>query len=398
MPVLSTNFGDFIAQQIRAAHREIAQRWLERLEAILPVDAGEIFPTDEILDHIPGLIHEIADHIGADDDLVTNTTAFAKARELGELRFSQKASVHQLLREYRILGAVLGSFVQEQLVMMAPAVATAESVAMMNRLNGAVLVLLQSTVDTFVGRYAEMIGEQTARLEGFNRMVSHELRQPLSSVLYAVELLRSDAVQNPEKRAHVLEVADRNVRRLAQLLGMLGALVRPGTDNPQLQTVDLSKVVQEVLRQLRDLAESRGVSLTTAVKDCTVTVDVSRLELVLINLVSNAIKYSDPSKSERFVRIAHFEAEREHHLHIVDNGLGIPAVEQPDIFRRFYRAHANRDRELGTDGLGLGLAIVAECVKAMRGKISFTSEEAVGTTFVVALPDTPPVEVRPAVR
>jgi signal transduction histidine kinase len=397
MPELSTNFGDLIAQQIKRSHNEIAQRWLQRLEAILPVDAGEIFPTDEILDHIPGLIHEIADHVGAGEDLVANTMAFAKARELGELRFSQKASVHQLLREYRILGGVLGSFVQEQFA-LAPAAATAESAAVMNRLNEAVFVLLQSTVDTFVGRYAEMIGEQTARLEGFNRMVSHELRQPLSSVLYAVELLRSDAVQNPEKRAHVLEVADRNARRLAQLLRMLGALVRPGTDNLQLQTVDLSKVVHEVLRQLRDLAESRGVSLTTTVKDGTVTVDVSRLELVLINLVSNAIKYSDPSKSERFVRIAHVEAEHEHHLHIADNGLGIPAVEQPDIFRRFYRAHANRDRELGTDGLGLGLAIVAECVKAMRGTISFTSEEAVGTTFIITLPDNPPAEVHPAVR
>lgn len=391
-PQLSTDFGDLIAQQIRAAHREIAERWLHRLEAILPVESSEIFPSTEILDHIPALIHEIADHVGvaSSDGLVGNTMAFAKARELGELRFSQKASVHQLLREYRILGAVLGAFVHEQFAQRAPTAPPADAIAVMNRLSEAVFILLQTTVDTFVGRYTERIEEQTERLEGFNRMVSHELRQPLSSVLYAVELLRGPALAATERRAHVIDIADRNARRLAQLLGMLGALARPEADNPQLQTVDLSKIVNEVLRQLRDLAQARNVALRAVVGERALTVDVSRLELVLINLVSNAIKYSDPSKPEPFVQVALVDSPGHCVLHVSDNGLGIAEADQPGIFRQFFRAHASKDGELGTDGLGLGLAIAAECVKAMGGSINFTSSEGVGTTFVVTLPESAP--------
>ncbi|MGE4055197.1 MAG: sensor histidine kinase [Vicinamibacterales bacterium] len=388
MQQLSTDFGDPIAQQIRAAHREIAERWLHRLEAILSVETSEIFPSAEILDHIPALIHEIADHVGvaSSEGLVANTTAFAKARELGELRFAQKASVHQLLREYRILGAVLGAFVQERFAQLAPSPPPAEAITVMNRLSEAVFILLQTTVDTFVGRYTERIEEQTERLEGFNRMVSHELRQPLSSVLYAVELLRGPAIADAEKRSHVMDIADRNARRLAQLLGMLGALARPETDNPQLQSIDVSKLVHEVLRQLRDLAQSRSVALRAVVGARALTVDVSRLELVLINLVSNAIKYSDSSKPEPFVEVALLDDTDECVLRVSDNGLGIAEADQPGIFRKFFRAHAAQDGALGTDGLGLGLAIVAECVKAMGGTIAFTSREGVGSTFVVTLP------------
>jgi signal transduction histidine kinase len=387
---LSTDFGDLIARRIHQHHRDIAERWLRRLEAILPVETASIFPTADVLDHIPVLIQEIADYVGAGhgDVLVSNTQVFSKARELGELRFSQRASVHQLLREYRILAAVLGAFVHEQFTLITRGSTPGDVVAVMNRLNEAVFVLLQTTVDTFVGRYTEMIEDQTTRLEGFNRMVSHELRQPLSSVMYAVELLRGHPAPEGQRRERVLEVADRNVRRLADLLGMLGAIARPDHDTPQLQEIDLSKLVQDVLRQLRDAAQARAVSLVSHVPRQTLTADVSRLELVLVNLVSNGIKYSDPSREGAFVEVGFRNGPGTGQLLVRDNGLGIPAADQPKIFHRFFRAHAKRDGELGTDGVGLGLAIAAECVKAMHGTIAFESIEGAGTTFIVTLPHT----------
>jgi signal transduction histidine kinase len=386
---LSTDFGDLIAQRIKAAHREIAQRWFDRLQAVLSVETKEIFPSEEILDHIPFLIHEIADYVGTEpaQALVANTLVFAKARELGELRFAQKASVHQLLREYRILGAVLGAFVHEQVEKLAIPSTSGDVFTVVNRLNEAVFVLLQTTVDTFVGRYTAMIEEQTTRLDGFNRMVSHELRQPLSSVQFAVELLRGPALEDREKRDHFLDVADRNIRRLAQLLGMLGALARPDQPNLQLQEVDLAKLAGEVLRQLRDAAHANGVALRSLVGPGSFClVDVPRLELVLVNLVSNGIKYRDPAKPDPFVDLALVDVDGRCQLRVRDNGLGIPAEDQPSVFRRFFRAHASRDRELGNDGIGLGLAIAAECVTAMRGTLTFESTEGVGTTFIVTLP------------
>lgn len=394
MPAVeSIDYGDLIAQRIRSGHDVIARRWLDRLAEMLPVERNEIFPSDQLLDHIPALINEIADYVGAEvsDPLIANTMVFSKAKELGELRFAQKASVHQLLREYRILAAVLGTFVDEQFSALDSSWKSTDVVGVVNRLNQAVFVLLQMTVDTFVGRYTTMIEEQTGRLEGFNRMVSHELRQPLSSMRSAVDVLRRLPGPEPDQgdRGRVLNIADRSVKRLAHLLSMLGALARPEQDNLQLQSVDVAQVVAEVLRQLGENAESKRVRLTSAVASTTITVDVSRLELVLVNLVSNGIKYRDPSKADAFVDVSLRETDGELQLLVRDNGLGIPLADQSHIFQRFYRAHSARDGELGTDGVGLGLAIAAECMKAMKGSLSFESVEGAGTTFTVALPVSP---------
>ena len=390
-PELFTDFGDIIAQRIKDAHRAIAQRWLERLQALLPVERNEIFPTDQLLDHIPALIQEIADYVGREpgDALIVNTTVFTKARELGELRFEQKASVHQLLREYRILDAVLGAFVQEQFIAMGVASTSSEVVAVVNRLHEAAFVLLQTTVDTFVGRYTGMIGEQTARLESFNRMVSHELRQPLSSTQNALELLRTPSAEEPGNRERFLDIAQRGIRRMAQMLRMLGALVRPEPDNPQTQEVDVAKLIDDVLQQLTEMAQARRVVLQREIEPVTLTVDVARLELLLLNLISNGIKYRDPAKPHAFVAVTVAPHVGGCLLHVRDNGLGIPESDRAHVFRRFHRAHASRDRELGNDGAGLGLVIVAECVRALNGTIQFESAEGAGTTFTVQLPAAP---------
>lgn len=389
---LATDFGGLIAKAIKANSREIARRWLDQLADLVPVEPSDVFPTDKLLDHVPVLIHEIADYVssGQSDAIAANTMVFEKARELGELRFAQKASVHQLLREYRILAGVLGAFVREQFDLLGPSGASSSDViALVNRLNEAVFVLLQATVDTFVGRYTSVLEEQTTRLEGFNRMVSHELRQPLASVQYAVDLLRQLNPADEEQRARCLELADRNARRLSQLLGMLGALARPDQDNLQLQTIDVAKVLGEVGRQLREMADAKGVTFRTNVGASTLTVDIGRLEMVLLNLVSNAIKYRDPSKPDAFVEVSCHVEDGQCRFLVADNGLGIPSEDHPKIFRRFYRAHAARDAELQNDGVGLGLAIAAECAKSMHGALSFESVEGIGTTFTLTLPEHP---------
>jgi len=394
---LSSDLGPRIAERIRAADREIASRWLERLKTLLPVDAIDIFPTDQILDHIPALIRELADYVASEhaEAASANTTMLSKAYELGELRFAQKASVHQLLREYRILGAVLGQFVDEVCQSLPEATAPADGIVILNRLHEAVFVLLQMTVETFVTRYTERIEDQTTRLEGFNRMVSHELRQPLSALQYALELLDRDDTA-PEMRHQLIETSNRNVRRVADLIRMLGALARPDRDSPQMQTVDLFKVTDEAIRQLADAAAAKEVALHNRASDDRCTVDVSRLELVLVNLIANGIKYRDPAKPERFVEVTFGAGADLIELRVRDNGLGIPKADLPKVFRRFYRGHAARDAELDNDGVGLGLAIVAECVKGMRGSITVDSIEGEGTSFVVTLPVTPDDETRPA--
>jgi signal transduction histidine kinase len=385
---LSSDFCAFVAERLRAENHAIAHRWLGELKTLLPVDTGDIFPTEQVLDHIPALIREIADYVAAEatDAVAANTAIQSKAHELGTLRFEQQASVHQLLREYRLLGSVISSFVREQVDDSPSAASAADAVVALARLNEAVFVLLQMTVDTFVGRYTERIEEQTARLESFNRMVSHELRQPLSSVQLAVELLAGEATQNGGERDRFVDVARRNVGRLADLIRILGTLVRADHDNPQVQTVDLAKIVGDALRQVEDVAGAKNVALSSRVESIDLNVDVSRLELVLVNLLSNGIKYRDPGKPDAFVEVSARTMDGHVQLLVTDNGLGIRADDHARVFKRFVRVHAGH--EAVPDGLGLGLAIVAECVKSMRATIQLESAEGVGTTFVITLPVT----------
>jgi two-component system OmpR family sensor kinase len=141
------------------------------------------------------------------------------------------------------------------------------------------------------------------------------------------------------------------------------------------------------------MAEARGVQLRIAASMPSLIVDVGRLELALVNLLSNAIKYCDPAKETRYVEItADGESNGTCDIVIRDNGLGIPAQRVADIFRRFTRAHADREGIDNITGVGLGLAIVDDCVRAMNGVIRVESQEGIGTVFVLRLPCEPGVE------
>ena len=110
------------------------------------------------------------------------------------------------------------------------------------------------------------------------------------------------------------------------------------------------------------------------------------MELILVNLVSNAIKYSDPAKPDAARGVLGDARPEACVIGVRDNGVGIAPEHLPRIFERAYRAHADRDEELGTDGFGLGLAIVRDCVADQGGHVGVESRVTEGTTFRVALP------------
>jgi signal transduction histidine kinase len=383
------DFGRLIATRMRAEHESLARRWLDRLNELLPVSADEIFPTRALLDHIPALIREIAEYLGFSeaDEFATNTFVLDKARELGELRYDQRASVHQLLREYRVLGAILGTFIEQE-TRSVDWVSPIDVMAVLSRVSHAVGVLQQVTVETFIAKYTARIDDQTRRLENFNRMVSHELRQPIGALQFAIKLAESQ--DDPTLRADYRDVIDRNLTRLVRLTDQLAMMSRlkPNTDTAQTQHLALGIVAREVARQLRDMAARREVEIRIADDLPAIEVDVAAVELILVNLVSNAIKYSDPAKPSRFVEVLGATQDGGCVIVVRDNGVGIPPEHLPRIFDRAYRAHADRDEELGTDGFGLGLAIVRDCVTDQGGRVTVESRLDEGATFSVMLPRT----------
>jgi signal transduction histidine kinase len=376
-----------VAEDMAAAHAVLARRWLERLSELLQVGTSEIFPSANLLDHIPELISEVASYLGdpANREIAANTAVMAKAAELALLRYQQRASLHQLLREYEILSDVLDAFIEDEI--RAHRIDDGvEAVRIQRRVSHAVQSLQRHTVDTFVTRYVESLEARNQQARGFNRLISHELRQPIGVLhLLARVIPASGAAQGLDP---LIQMLDRNVRRLADVVAKLEHLARidAGEDSPVEQEADLGDLARDVAEQLREMAEARGVRIQIADGLPRASIEPARMGLVLVNLLANAIKYSDPAKADRYVAVREAVASGSLAIEVVDNGIGIPASRLGHVFNAFARAHAERDAELGVHGLGLGLNIVRECMEAMHGTVEVRSVENQGTTFVLSWP------------
>jgi len=378
-----------LAGRIRAERQSLCRDWLERLAKLLPVDEARIFPAQALLDHVPELLAQLAADLESPEahEVAANSLVHAKARQLGELRYAQKASVHQILREFDILASALDEFVVAELARAEPPPASSETVLILSRLHRAVRILLQAVVDTYTEQYTRTIEEQHARLESYNRTVSHELRTPIGTLEMGAELLATE--QDMGERIRLIDVLRRNAVRTRRILESLDSFrledLEPG-EHANVQPIELDALVRDVVARFESMAFDRGVAVRLPSPLPALEADVAKLEMVVRNLVANAIKYSDPGKDERFVRITGRGDGEAVHFEVEDNGLGIPEDQHPRVFQRFARLHADRDDDLGVDGHGLGLAITRECVTSMAGSIGFDSRAGEGTVFRVRLP------------
>ena len=394
------DYASVIGQRIAAERLSLSSRWLARLHELLTVTPNEVFPSEQLLDHVPQLVDEIARYLAAPEaeEIAANAAVMDKARELGLLRHKQRASAHQLLHEYEILGEILEGFLVEETERLGLQPSVAEAFAVHRRLTRAVRVLMRTTVDTFVSEYTTTIQDQNERINSFNRAASHELRSPIGTLRFAGALLDNEAVRtDPNRLAKVGATVRACAERLSWLVENLQRLaqMRDVIDVPSQQRVELTQLAEEVARQLADMAAARKVDVRVAQDLPGLVADPARLELVLLNLVANAVKYSDPAKPQPFVEIVTARRAADEveptggptcTICVRDNGLGIPDEDQPAIFDRFFRAHAHLDQELGVSGTGLGLAIVIDCVHAMGGSIRCESRAGDGTSFFVTLP------------
>ena len=228
------------------------------------------------------------------------------------------------------------------------------------------------------------------RLEGIRRdfvaNVSHELRTPLTAIRGFAETLRGSEVP-AEQRRQYLDVILRHADRLTALIEDLLELSRieGGIRGLALETIDAAALARDVLQDLKPRLDSgRLKSEVRAEPAPHALADRRALEQVLLNLLDNAIKYSEPGGR---IEIVVSGAPPWVRIDVSDTGIGIPQTDQARIFERFYRVEKARSRDLG--GTGLGLAIVKHLVQAQDGEVFVASREGQGTTFTLRLPAAP---------
>ncbi len=216
----------------------------------------------------------------------------------------------------------------------------------------------------------------------FISTASHEFRTPLSSILSSVELIAEYEKENQKKqRQRHIERIKSSVKTLVEILNDFLSLskLQEGKIGASPSIFPLKDFYEEVLIEMEALLKTGQYIYFEGHTEAAVFLDRKLLKSVLFNLLSNAIKYSDPGQDIRCVSRLFDQALI---IDIVDQGIGIPIVDQKYLFTRFFRAHNAENRQ----GTGLGLNIAKKYLNIMNGTISFESTVGVGTSFSISIP------------
>jgi signal transduction histidine kinase len=218
----------------------------------------------------------------------------------------------------------------------------------------------------------------------FVSMVSHELRTPLGLIKgYAGTLLRPDAELDEETRKEFVQVIDEETDRLTELVTNLLDMSRieAGTLRIERQPTQLARVLADCAERLRAREPSRALCVDVAPGLPPVLADERRIAQVVDNLLTNAARYSPEATTIVLgARAVNGGVE----VRVVDQGVGIPADKQGQVFEKFFRVDTSDTRRFA--GTGLGLAICRGIVQAHGGEIWVQSEPARGSTFAFSLP------------
>ncbi|MCS7081488.1 MAG: HAMP domain-containing histidine kinase [Bacteroidetes bacterium] len=227
---------------------------------------------------------------------------------------------------------------------------------------------------------------ELARLKAdFVSNVSHELKTPLAKIRFFAEMLRLGRARTSERRTQYLQIIEQECERLTRLVDNVldFARIERGHLRYDMQPVELRALLDQVLRTFGTLYQSRGYKLRAEWGPdlpATIEADAGALTQALVNLIDNAVKYSEPHE----IRVRLERANGHVRISVHDQGIGIPKEQLPYIFRSFYRIETGLAQR--ASGSGLGLAVVEHIVQAHRGRIEVESELGRGSTFTLVLP------------
>ena len=243
---------------------------------------------------------------------------------------------------------------------------------------------LQAKLYELNRKQIERLREMNKRMDEFLSTLSHELRTPLTSMMLAIRMLR-EATLTPDRRSQYLNILEQQCAQETRLINDLLALQELETKQVvmQLQVIDLPSFMRDLESGFAQQWAPKGLTLEMDLPGkLAISTDVSSLNRVLVEVLTNAGKYSDPS-TRVSLRVTQSIA-RQISIVITNLGGGIPAEEMPYIFEKFRRCQGMTDNAI--PGTGLGLALVKSLVQHLGGTISATSQPIEeGTTYVTTL-------------
>lgn len=224
------------------------------------------------------------------------------------------------------------------------------------------------------------LSKLNAELDRFVYSASHDLRAPLTSILGLVYLMKKEKKKNNE----YLDLIEQSIKRLDNFISDIINFSRNARLELIPEAIDFQKAISDVFSYVAYLDQNNKIKKNIDIKGHgDFYTDKTRLDIILNNLISNAVKYHNLAQDQPYINVRITFSEKTLHISIEDNGQGIRPEHQKNIFKMFYRA--NHDNK----GSGLGLYIVFETVQKLGGKITFSSTYGKGSTFTLTLNSLP---------
>ncbi|HUQ83331.1 MAG TPA: sensor histidine kinase [Gemmatimonadaceae bacterium] len=377
-----------LAERLRHHRDALTSRWLIRIADRVSLTPNRIFPSDDLIDHVPLLLLGIADYMeNPARPVLAETPVIAKAMELGALRHTQGFDEHQLLKEYEILGGILYQFLSDAVGEIDTDCTRAELMTCAGRLFQAIAVIQQATTTQFLMLARAQVAEREDRLRTFNRALTHELRNRIGAAMGAAQIMEMGEI-GAHERDRLNGVVLRNIESMRGVLDNLLVLTGAPVDSRHQRHVHLPEAAYEAARQVRAAAKARSVAIRIDPEMPAVEVSAAAVELCLTNLLANAIKYSDPKATDRWVEVQgrlapEGGAPEEVIVEVRDNGIGVPPDARGRLFHRFFRAHERSMPDI--EGTGLGLSIIRDTVAGLGGR-AWAEFPPTGSMFAFSLP------------
>lgn len=215
-------------------------------------------------------------------------------------------------------------------------------------------------------------------LDSFLYSTSHDLRAPIASILGLINIAEHD-VKESIAHDYFGKIKER-IQQLDNTIKDILMLSKSANAEPEIISVDLDKLLNKIILGMDFYSGAREITFHRLLQTREIKTDELQLENILMNLISNAVKYHDTSKNDPYIKVAVTQDKHSYYISVEDNGQGIPDSSVNQIFRMFYRANDS------SDGTGLGLYIVNEAINRLGGKITVESTHGEGTTFFIKLP------------
>jgi len=379
----------------------ILENWIEAVRLDRKIETADGLAQSAIENHIPHLLAAMTTVLSQDQSSDIKVIIEASL-DHGFLRAEQGYDAAEVAREYHLLRQVIFSELEVELL----AGTTADVFRAFRLIDAVIDEAIAQCFNSYVAQRLRELHQIQIQLkltnEELNRLVSvnqenvyhlaHELKTPLNSIIgYSELFLRKEKWQSEVKDTLPgIEHIERVLRNGRQLLRMINDTLELSRANAgkiklNLQRTNVQSVINTVVEMMQPIADAKELKLSVT-SDCAPTqviADGQRLQQILINLLSNAIRYTESGSIELNCRR---DGEANWAIAITDTGIGIAPEDTKRIFDPFFQAGEAGKQLFPTESTGLGLAIVSRLVSLLQGKIELVSEIGVGSTFTVILP------------